>query len=80
MLNMINSLVSVIMTFIIAITNFYNYMVNFERCHALSNDILTEDENIKSEDENDKNTQKLTKISQKKPLKKNKTTKNTQKK
>ena len=52
MLNMANSLVSVIMIFILAITNFYNYMVNFERCHALSNDILTEDENIKSEDEN----------------------------
>ena len=67
MLNMINSLVSVIMTFIIAITNFYNYMVNFERCHALSNDILTEDENIKSEDENNKNTQTLPKKSKKKP-------------
>lgn len=67
MLNMANSLVSVIMSFILAITNFYNYMVNFERCHALSNDILTEDENIKSEDENDKNTQKLPKKSQIKP-------------
>ena len=67
MLNMINSLVSVIMTFIIAITNFYNYMVNFERCHALSNDILTEDENFKSEDENNKNTQTLPKKSKKKP-------------
>ena len=55
------------MTFIFAITNFYNYMVNFERCHALSNDILTEDENINSEDENDKNTQTLPKKSLKKP-------------
>ena len=64
---MANSLVSVIMTFIFAITNFYNFMVNFERCHALSNDILTEDENIKSEDENNKNTQTLPKKSKKKP-------------
>lgn len=40
---MANSLASVIMDLVFNFTNAYIYMVNFERCYALSNEILTED-------------------------------------
>ena len=46
MLSMANSVTMVIMDLVFSFTNAYYYMVNFERCYALSNEIITEDEGV----------------------------------
>ena len=46
MLTMANSVTMVIMDLVVSFTNAYFYMVNFERCYALANEIITENEGV----------------------------------